>query len=75
MFGGGTMAGAKVARVIHIYPIGDGGEMPLAGEGIELGEKLVLAVIAAIGVVRDVQRIFSFVRFDPFVTNSVIAHK
>ncbi len=44
-------------------------------ERVELREELILAVIATIGVVGDVQRVGGLVRFDAFVTDRVILDK
>ena len=65
----------KIARVIGIHAICDGSKTALARQYIKLSEKFILAVIAAVRIIRDIERILRFARFDPFVADSMILHK
>src|SRR5437870_2170281 len=67
MLGGGAMAGAKIERVVSVHAIGDGGKAARTGQFIQYREKLVLAEIAAVGLVRAVGGVFHLVRLDKLV--------
>src|SRR6266849_2620505 len=64
VLGSGAVAGPEVVRVISIDAVCDCGESARSRKLFHPGEQLVFAVEAAIRIVRDVKRIFEFVRFD-----------
>ena len=70
MFVRRAMARPEIVRVVRVDAVGNRAEIPFLGQSLHAIEKLVLAVVAAIGVVRDVQGILEFARLDEFVPNS-----
>src|SRR6266704_625932 len=73
VFRGGTMAGAKVERVVGVYTIGDSGKTSHLGQIVQHRKQFVLAEIAAVGRIRAVSRIIHFVRFDEFMPQAHLA--
>src|SRR3984885_3112488 len=70
-----AMPRPEIARVVRVDSISDRRKLPPASQRIHLVEQLVLTVIAAVGVIRDVQRIRELVGFDKFVTQASRADK
>ncbi|HMH15578.1 MAG TPA: hypothetical protein VK578_20930, partial [Edaphobacter sp.] len=58
VLGGGLLAGAEVATVVEVHAEGDVTEVTGGALGFHLGEELVFAVEAALGVVALVVGIF-----------------
>ena len=58
VLGGGLLAGAEVSAVVEVHAVGDVGEAVLGAELLHLGEELVFAVEAALGVVALVVGVF-----------------
>ncbi len=75
MFVRGAMAGAKIVRVVCIDAVSDGAEIAGTCQSFHAIEEFVLAVVAAVGIVRNVKRILEFVRLDKLVANSGFAHE
>ena len=65
-----AVAGTKVARVVCINSVGNSCVALFARERFHSVEKFVLAVIAAIGAIGDIERIIKFPRLDKFVAHS-----
>src|SRR3984885_629803 len=59
-----AMPRAEIARVVRVDSVSDRRKLAPARQRIHLVKQLVLTVIAAVGVIRHVQRIFELVRFD-----------
>ncbi len=61
VIGGGLLAGTEFAAVVEVHAVGDVGEASRCSLGFHLGEELVFAVEAAVGVVALVVGAFEFV--------------
>jgi len=72
VLGGGLLAGAEVAAVVEVHPVGDVGEVSGGTLGFHLGEELVFAVEAALGVVALVVGVFKFVRMKDVEGDGVV---
>ena len=70
MFGGGAMARAEFVRVVCVDAVGDNGEPAGASERFEFLEEFILAVVAAVGVIGDVEGIRELIGADAFVANA-----
>src|SRR5580704_11205554 len=69
MFSRGPVPRTKVAGVVGVDPVSDRLHAARSSQRIDLREKLVLAVVAAVRAVRDIQRIIELVRLDEFVAD------
>src|ERR1700719_2718787 len=63
-----AMARAKIVRVVGINSIRDGAESALARQQFHLIEQLVLAVVAAVGIICDILRIFELLSFNELMS-------
>src|SRR5258706_15539319 len=75
MLSGGTMARAKVERVIGVYAVSDGGKTTPLRQIVKHGKELVFAEIASVGGGGAVGGIIHFVRFDEFVAQAQFAYE
>src|ERR1700730_2240299 len=64
----GPMPRAKIAEVGGVKSIGDGAKVPPPRDRLHLIEQFVLAVIAAIGTIRHVERVIEFASFDELMS-------
>src|SRR5882762_4623738 len=69
MFFCGAMAGAEVQRVVGVDSVGCGSEAAFLRDGIQHGEKFVLAIKTAVGGVGAIGGVSHFVRVDKFVSD------
>ena len=70
MFVRGAMAGAKIAGVVGVDSVCNRRHAALFRERVHAIEKFVLAVVAAVGVVCYVERIFEFRSMNKFVMHA-----
>src|SRR5260370_6927160 len=70
MLFGGAMPGPEVQRVVRVDSISGPCESALLRHRIHHGEKLILAVEAAVGGIRTIGGILHLVRFDEFMMDS-----
>src|ERR1700719_178944 len=70
-----AMARAKIVRVVGIDSIRDGIESASAREQFHLIEQLILAVVAAVGIICHILRIFELVRLDELMSEAHRAHE
>ena len=75
MLRGGTMAGAKIERVIGVHAVSNGGESAGTRQIVQSGKEFIFAEIAAVCRVSAVGRVFHFMRFDEFVPRAQLARK
>jgi hypothetical protein len=70
-----AMSRTEVARVIRIDPVGDRRDSVADRKLLHAPEEFVLAVIASVGIIRDVERVLGLVRCKPFVPDAVIVNE
>ena len=70
MFVRRAVAGTEVARIVGVDAVGDGRHSALLRERVHLIEEFVLAVVAAVRIVRHVEGIFEFRGVDEFMVDA-----
>src|SRR5713101_3666915 len=64
------MPRAEIAQIVSVCAIGDCGKTPRGSQPDEFAEKFRLAMVAAVRVVGDVERIIELPGLDAFVTQA-----